>query len=62
VADAIGQDQEVAPGVEELARPEQLAGELRAQKGLSAAPVPCSSNTAFVARPAESRRSVPRVV
>lgn len=36
VADAVGHDQEVAAGVEQLARPEEHICELRAQEGLPA--------------------------
>jgi hypothetical protein len=54
VADIVRQDDEIAAVVKQLARPEQLAGELRTDEIMPRA--------ALVMRPEASRAGVPSVV
>ena len=61
VADAVRQDDEISRGVEQLARPEQLAAEGLREKPAPVPPVPCRISTAFRTTPDASRRGVPSV-
>src|SRR5262249_18546411 len=59
MADAVGQDQVVAAGIEQLPRPKELASELLAQKGFAAAAGSMKNkhSVRHPARPIASRRT-----